>query len=173
MNNKKKCFGGWNIILILAFLIFVFASTWQIVWAGGPGDGACQCQGDLDNDQDLDGWDLLDFSFYYANQNLEADLNGDNLVDVADLEVFAGDYGRNDCPSCDDGNACTEDFCDPATGECQHVPVSCDDGNACTMDSCDPQSGCFFTVKNCDDGDPCTEDVCDSQLGCQHKDICQ
>ena len=79
--------------------------------------------GDLDNDQDIDCWDLLDFSFYYYVQQLpEADLNGDQVVDAADLEIFASDYGRNDCPSCDDGNACTEDFCDPQSG-CQHTDI--------------------------------------------------
>jgi hypothetical protein len=39
---------------------------------------------------------------------------------------------------CDDGNPCTDDACDPATG-CQHVPnaASCSDGAACTVgDSC-------------------------------------
>src|SRR5439155_462928 len=40
--------------------------------------------------------------------------------------------------SCDDGNVCTTDSCDPATG-CVHAPntVPCDDGSACTTnDTC-------------------------------------
>ena len=36
---------------------------------------------------------------------------------------------------CDDGNACTNDSCDPATG-CTAEPVVCDDGNESTEDSC-------------------------------------
>ena len=38
--------------------------------------------------------------------------------------------------SCDDGNPCTDDTCDPATG-CHHAPndaVVCDDGRSCTTD---------------------------------------
>ena len=37
--------------------------------------------------------------------------------------------------SCDDGDACTKDSCDPATG-CTAEPVVCDDGNESTSDSC-------------------------------------
>lgn len=45
---------------------------------------------------------------------------------------------------CDDGNRCTSDVCDPATG-CAHAPVTCDDGNPCTTDECSPETGCSFT----------------------------
>jgi hypothetical protein len=87
---------------------------------------------------------------------------------------------------CDDGNTCTDDSCDPATGLCSHdanqdtcedgdpctvddtclggacqtgTPVDCDDQNACTDDSCDPESGLCVNDPNslpCDDGDACT-----------------
>ena len=74
--------------------------------------------------------------------------------------------------SCDDGNECTTDACDPATG-CENDPVAdgttCDDGNACnTGDACEaglclPSSGL-----DCDDADPCTVDACDANGGCTH-----
>jgi hypothetical protein len=42
--------------------------------------------------------------------------------------------------------------------------VTCDDGNACTTDTCDPSVGCQFVNADgasCDDGDQCTDgDVC-------------
>ncbi len=90
---------------------------------------------------------------------------------------------------CDDGNPCTDDYCDVVAG-CLHVPntVPCDDGNACTAnevcaatvcgggvpivcvdgngctdDACDPLSGCTFTPNTapCSDADACTDgDVC-------------
>ncbi|HOH29712.1 MAG TPA: hypothetical protein PLC40_08570, partial [Candidatus Hydrogenedentes bacterium] len=44
--------------------------------------------------------------------------------------------------NCDDSNACTEDSCDPLTGDCAHTAINCDDGNPCTTDSCDPATGC-------------------------------
>src|SRR6185436_526698 len=53
--------------------------------------------------------------------------------------------------NCDDGNACTEDSCDPVKG-CVHLPISCNDTNACTIDSCNPSTGCVNTPVNCDDG---------------------
>src|SRR4030095_14330471 len=40
---------------------------------------------------------------------------------------------------CDDGNPCTDDLCDAATGRCAFVPDdanACTDGNGCTEDSC-------------------------------------
>ncbi len=39
----------------------------------------------------------------------------------------------------------------------------CDDGNACTDDSCDPMLGCEFTNDDTnapDDGVDCTDDLC-------------
>lgn len=68
------------------------------------------------------------------------------------------------CPtSCDDGNACTSDSCDPG-GQCRHDPVTCDDGNTCTRDECDPAVGCLRLPndgQSCDDGNGCTSpDAC-------------
>lgn len=83
---------------------------------------------------------------------------------------------QNDCrlfgTDCDDGDACTADSCDPATGACLHgQPTDCDDGDVCTDDSCDPVTGeCrneVVPLRSCDDGDACTSaDVC--QVGVEH-----
>jgi hypothetical protein len=124
--------------------------------------------------------------------------------------------------ACEDGNPCTSDLCDEASGECgfnaadgscddgdkctqadkcadgkckSGVPIPCDDGNSCTNDSCDPKTGqCLATAVfdglecadaqpctqgdmckagkciagvavTCNDGNPCTADVCDSKTG--------
>lgn len=70
---------------------------------------------------------------------------------------------------CDDGNFCTADMCDNATGECffLHVPTTCDDGNSCTDgDKCfDGECTPGGTVV-CDDFDACTQDSCDPATGC-------
>lgn len=72
-------------------------------------------------------------------------------------------------PQLDDGNACTEDHCDPVRGV-THAPVSLDDSNACTDDRCDPQSGeVSHTPIAVDDGDDCTLDSCDPRVGVQHQ----
>lgn len=96
--------------------------------------------------------------------------------------------------SCSDENICNgEESCDGA-GQCRPgTPLICDDGNACTDDACDPQSGCVHTSNmdpcddddtcttddvctngaclgkpppECDDGNPCTDDSCDADLNC-------
>lgn len=65
--------------------------------------------------------------------------------------------------SCDDGNACTTDLCDTATGACSHGVTSCDDTNVCTADTCDTLIGCVHTPVpgTCDDANVCTSgDAC-------------
>jgi MYXO-CTERM domain-containing protein len=102
---------------------------------------------------------------------------------------------------CDDGNACTDDSCDPMDGGCVGVkddsnacsdgnacftgeqcvsgacvagttPVDCDDNNECTSDVCDPNTGCGHLAKSCSDGNACTQDVCDPIDGsCSHPEL--
>jgi len=65
---------------------------------------------------------------------------------------------------CDDGNPCTlGDACQ--AGVClTGAPKTCSDGNVCTKDACDVASGaCAFTAADgpCSDNDPCTVgDLC-------------
>ncbi len=92
--------------------------------------------------------------------------NGDERCDNAGtcLHVTA--------PTVDDGNPCTTDACDPATGV-THTPVaagtSCSDGNACNGDercnagACEPGAPLAL-----DDGNVCTRDACDPRSGVTH-----
>src|SRR5262249_19196547 len=62
--------------------------------------------------------------------------------------------------TCDDGNPCTDDFCNSSTGGCfvEFNSTPCDDFNPCTdYDHC--QFGSCQGTPNtnpCDDGNPCT-----------------
>ena len=67
--------------------------------------------------------------------------------------------------TCNDGDGCTVDSCDPVFG-CLHPPVNCDDGNGCTADSCSA-GACVHTPISCDDGNACTIDTCSAGM-CQH-----
>jgi len=71
---------------------------------------------------------------------------------------------------CEDEEPCTEDSCDPATGECVFAPAvgeSCDDGDPCTDgDICLDDGTCGGTAVECVDENPCTEDGCDPAFGC-------
>ncbi len=67
---------------------------------------------------------------------------------------------------CDDGNACTQDSCDTATGQCSHTNLA--DGTSCgTFAWCeagvcfDPECG-ISELPDCDDGNDCTVDTCSS-----------
>jgi len=61
-----------------------------------------------------------------------------------------------------DDSCVTDGVC--SAGQCDFGVVGCDDGNACTDDACLPASGCV-SVPNfdpCEDGNPCTQqDFCD------------
>ena len=67
--------------------------------------------------------------------------------------------------SIDDGDACTDDACDPATGQVSHTP-NYDPVTKC----CDPDTGNTVPI---DDGDACTIDTCNPATGrCTHTNIC-
>ena len=71
--------------------------------------------------------------------------------------------------TCDDGNECTDDSCDPQSG-CVFTDSSklCDDGNACTFNTICQDGGCAGQPVTCDDGDACNgTEYCDYVLGCQ------
>ena len=78
----------------------------------------------------------------------------------------------NDGAPCDDGIPCTaQDTC--ANGNCTGTAITCDDGNACTNDSC--AGGVCLNVANtatCDDGIACTSDSCNAATGgCVHSAV--
>ncbi|KAN0016251.1 hypothetical protein ACTFIU_006214 [Dictyostelium citrinum] len=94
---------------------------------------------------------------------------------------------------------CTKSLgCDPIDGKCKTEPISCNNGNSCTIDKCDPKIGCVndpivcpLVVDNCtkslgcdkndgkcktesiscDDGNSCTTDTCDPKIGCIHTPV--
>ncbi len=64
---------------------------------------------------------------------------------------------------CDDGDACTVGDACTAAAVCGGAPRVCSDGEPCTADGCDPATGCVFTPRTgaCDDGRFCTvDDAC-------------
>ena len=77
--------------------------------------------------------------------------------------------------TCDDKQACTQDSCVAATGDCAFEGkglegAPCDaDGSVCTKaDECKAGKCAPGPVQACDDGNGCTDDGCDPKVGCQH-----
>lgn len=70
------------------------------------------------------------------------------------------------------GNAvvrcCADTSPAPAPTACVPTEFFCDDGDPCTLDSCDFASGCQTQPASCDDGNVCTDDVCLTGIGCEH-----
>jgi len=82
---------------------------------------------------------------------------------------------------CDDGDACTQNRCDPdvhGSAACSNPPVDCDDDNACTNDACaegvcthvapDPTCVPCDGPEDCGDANACTTDLCTDGI-CAHE----
>ena len=87
-------------------------------------------------------------------------------------EVCVGALCIGTPAGCDDGNPCSADACDVATGVCGHTAIGaaapCDDADACTSkDTCTGLTcaGVSVAASVCSDGNLCTVDVCNPNDG--------
>jgi hypothetical protein len=72
--------------------------------------------------------------------------------------------------NCGTPDKCTNFACDPATG-CKKI-LKCNDGNPCTDDLCDLATGnCTFVNKKCNSTGLCQKGVCDPNLGCVQRPV--
>ena len=68
-----------------------------------PGVFLIPCEGDFDNDGDVDGSDLSVFAADFGRTDCslqdfcDGDFDGDGDVDGSDLAIFAADFGKTDC----------------------------------------------------------------------------
>ena len=83
-------------------------------------DDACECEGNFDCNDNVDGSDLATFKANYgrnqyndpchAGDRCNGNFDCDNNVDGGDLALFKSDYGRNQynnpCPTCVVGEWC-------------------------------------------------------------------
>src|SRR5439155_1263172 len=88
----------------------------------------------------------------------------------------AGACTPGPAPSCDDGNACTADRCDPQLDKCVSAAVpdgaSCSDGDACDgKDTCEQGLCAAGTPLVCNDNNPCTAQLSDQASGCSETPV--
>jgi hypothetical protein len=75
-----------------------------IDWTSASGVFLLGCEGDFNDDADVDESDLALFAADFGRTNCdtgadcEGDFENDDDVDSSDLVVFAADFGRTDCP---------------------------------------------------------------------------
>ncbi len=109
-----------------------------------------------------------------------ADLGAGDLVDATDVSDTGGDVAEDiletsidlctSTTTCEDGNPCTDDLCNPSQG-CSNTAnqAECDDGDACTLgDHCQGSVCLAGALTLCDDGKVCTDDSCLKTKGCLH-----
>ncbi|UCE19664.1 MAG: amidohydrolase family protein [Gemmatimonadota bacterium] len=200
---KKRVFHTGLVVLLIGFAVSVSAQIVSAQTERGDvnGDGAINV---LDAIQTVN--IVLGTSPPPSNEELwAADCNGDGLANVLDvLGIVNVVLETSTCVSsceeldCDDGNPCTEDYCDSLLVQCQHdphdpgtpcddddpctendvcdngicrgIPKDCEEGDLCTEDFCESNTGeCRHTPRDCNDGDPCTDDSCNPLTGgCEH-----
>ena len=103
----------------------------------------------------------------YVPQNNGQSCNADNSVCTVGDVCSGGTCVAGAVVNCDDGNACTGDSCNSASG-CTHasLAVACSDGNACTVGDVCSQGTCSAgNPKVCSDGNVCTTDSCSVTTG--------
>ncbi|MEK6609113.1 MAG: hypothetical protein AABZ30_15755 [Myxococcota bacterium] len=121
-----------------------------------------------------------DFCFLFGcnhNDSTDGTPCGDGGGDVCGgPEVcMDGDCVPSGGLDCDDGDDCTEDTCDPATG-CSNLNAcgcdsddDCRDGSVCNgAEVCTDGECGSGKPADCDDDDDCTIDGCDPKFGCTH-----
>ncbi len=86
-------------------------------------------------------------------------------VDTCDPITGCMHADLSDGTACGDGDVCNGDEICHGGACTAGTPLTCDDGNACTTDACDPIAGCTSSSA-CDDGDACTTETCDPGGGC-------
>ena len=111
--------------------------------------------------------DPLSGCFHAAQTGACDDKNPCTVADVCSDSACVGGSALD----CEDGNACTLNACDPASGcTATDVDGGCTDGNPCTVsDSCAAGTCIGGSPLDCDDGNPCTTDACSVDSGCTHK----
>ena len=87
----------------------------------------------------------------------------DNSLCTEDDQCLDGVCVPGEAIDCDDDNPCTNDGCNPSTGNCTNVANvgSCDEVHECFVgDYCEESVCKTGSPLNCDDGDVCTVDEC-------------
>jgi len=93
--------------------------------------------------------------------------NDKNACSATDI-CFGGVCQGTAFKTCNDGQLCTTDSCDVATGTCAFAPntAACSDGDPCTLPDVCAAGACVpGAVKVCSDNNPCTADSCNKQSG--------
>ncbi len=120
------------------------------------------------NDQNVCTTDYCDPASGCVHLLNSAPCDDDNLCTTKD-QCNLGECAGGPALSCTDGNPCTDDGCNAATG-CTFTPntTPCDDANACTEGDTCKSGWCVGVASSCDDLNPCTADSCDPGVGCLH-----
>ncbi len=93
------------VLLDSGYRVFVGVEGGIISLPTGAAPGLCPeiyaCEGNRDDDRDVDGLDLADIAAGFipaaCNGVCANDLNGDGIVDNNDIKVLACDFGRTNC----------------------------------------------------------------------------
>ena len=132
---------------------------------GQTDEGACDDANGCTTDSCTPGKGSLSCAHADLNQvPCDADGNACTIGDLCNLGVCQPGKAKN----CDDGNPCSEDSCNLASG-CTHTDddgLPCDDENPCTLgDTCGGGTCGAGVAKTCTSSSPCLLALCDVKTG--------
>ena len=121
----------------------------------------------------------------------EALVDGTPCLGISDMCSTGGKCDAGECVGavgnkCADNNPCTDDLCDPETGDCtfEDNTASCDDGDLCTSDDACKSGACVGSLVDCTEvSGLCLQPLCNPLSGqcdlplvdgtsCNDEDLC-
>lgn len=144
---------------------------------GGTVDGGPQCPGGCDDGVACTADSCQEGSCVHTPDNNLCEGGARCTPMGCVTERCTTDAQCDDGNACNGVERCSPAGGDPVTGCAPGTPLECDDGIACTRDFCNPASGCGIEAQNseCNDGVDCTSDICDPGFGCRqtpNHDVC-
>lgn len=144
---------------------------------GGTVDGGPQCPGGCDDGVACTADSCQEGSCVHTPDNNLCEGGARCTPMGCVTERCTTDAQCDDGNACNGVERCSPAGGDPVTGCAPGTPLECDDGIACTRDFCNPASGCGIEAQNaeCSDGVDCTTDICDPGFGCRqtpNHDVC-
>lgn len=136
------------------------------VCTGGTNVCTCATDGDCADGNDCT-TDTCSIAKTCEHANNTAACSDGDLCSTGD--VCADGTCTTQKTSCDDNNLCTDDACDPTSGNCAYTNNSgpCQDDSACTAGDACSGGGCVSgATVECGDDNLCTDDSCVKETGC-------
>jgi hypothetical protein len=131
-----------------------------------PGQDQCNSPAECGNNA-CDGWSCVGTPRVCVKSSPVVCPTGDNCLfyDVCNPATGTCPILENRTITCDDGDGCTDDYCNPTDGSCYYINRSCSFlDSTCDVGYCDSKSPkdsqCFAAIRVCPNPNNCSSSFC-------------